>query len=390
MCISSRPLDASPSGCASRSRRCRESGPSCRWSQGYAVVISVRRHQYEHMHRYARRLNPPACGFLMSPDANCLRRHCRARRRYRSAFGDRPPPTGAPLPHVVDERPGTKHALSPPAGGTAHRAAHHRHEREIWEPSPSIPSGRVQMDITHAHNRRLSTCQCLSVCFLQPTIGDDSFNRLTLCAISGELTAPSKTGASDMRPTPRKRYTSIVAPLITALLLVGTITVSPSAEAREHIIEIVTRIDPGDPVAGMKSTHRIGVDVYKRKLRRLQVKTGNTYGIPSTRNKFTERAIRWDGCSRGDTPMKCVKLQITGRTGSGVQVIPNIDYDFTIFLSHDGLSAIHGCHDGYPTYLVTVNGQTLYHFRHKPIRLFKLFGNCDIKPRTSIGGWVGY
>ena len=136
-----------------------------------------------------------------SPAATPLRTAAQAqyRRRYRSAFGHRRPPTGAPRPYVVHEHPGAVHPLTRWPWNTAHRAYHHSHDTEVWKASPRHGSGRVQTSISAP--RPSNHQQCLPVHFVQPIVVDGSFNRLKPRAISGEMTTPSGTGACEMRST---------------------------------------------------------------------------------------------------------------------------------------------------------------------------------------------
>ena len=112
--------DARPS--APKSRGSRRPPTQHPLSQGMFVAgrrrrISAIRRMCEHVRSHARRLNPLACAFLMSPDPNRLPRHYCARRAhiqycrlYRSAFGHRRPPTGPSAPYVGDEDPVTMHS----------------------------------------------------------------------------------------------------------------------------------------------------------------------------------------------------------------------------------------------------------------------------------------
>lgn len=188
-----------------------------------------------------------------------------------------------------------------------------------------------------------------------------------------------------------RNYPLVVMAVLAFLVILSTF--SKYANAQEYFVEIITRIDDGDPVPGMKSSHRIAVDFKTRTLRRVHVKTGTTYGIPSTRNKFSENIVGWDACGRGGVPTDCVKIQLKGSTASGVRVIPNIDYDLSVYVTHDGLAAIRGCHDGYPTYLVRINERVLYHFKHQPWEIWRLsnfFGkDCHVRANGHIGDWEG-
>ena len=135
------------------------------------------------------------------PAATPLRTAAQAqyRRRYRSAFGHRRPPTGAPRPYVVHEDPGAMHPLTRWPWNPSHRAYHHSHDTEVWKASPRLGSGRVQTSISAPRPSKHQ--QCLPVHFVQPIVVDGSFNRLKSRAISGEMTPPSGTGACEMRST---------------------------------------------------------------------------------------------------------------------------------------------------------------------------------------------
>ena len=135
------------------------------------------------------------------PAATPLRTAAQAqyRRRYRSAFGHRRPPTGAPRPYLVHEDPGAMHPLTRWPWNTAHRAYHHSHDTQVWKASPRLGSGRVQTSISAP--RPSNHQQCLPVHFVQPIVVDGSFNRLKPRAISGEMITPSGTGACEMRST---------------------------------------------------------------------------------------------------------------------------------------------------------------------------------------------
>ena len=146
------------------------------------------------------RVRVPYTARCKLPATTPLRRAAQAqyRRRYRSAFGHRRPPTGAPRPYVVDEYPGAMHPLTRWPWNTAHRDYHHSHDREVGKASPRLGSGRVQTTISAPQPSDHQ--QCLPVHFVQPIV-DGSFNRLQPRAISGAMTTPSGTGACEMRST---------------------------------------------------------------------------------------------------------------------------------------------------------------------------------------------
>lgn len=174
-----------------------------------------------------------------------------------------------------------------------------------------------------------------------------------------------------------------------ALILASREASAHSASSSQHTIIIETRIDSPDPQAGMKSDHRITVNFSRRSLRE-NFATGTTtiFGktLSSIRDKFKSRAVDWYTTAEHRT----VKLNVSGHTASGVRVLPGIDYELEIYLSDDGEVAIDGCHDGYPSYKILVNGRRIYSYKHKPMRLYKLFGKCDITMRRRTGeehGW---
>ena len=140
-----------------------------------------------------------------------------------------------------------------------------------------------------------------------------------------------------------------------------------------HTIEIETRILDFDPQAGMKSTQTISVDFDSQTVTSKFI-TGTTdfFGIilESVRNNFTVNTLSINSTE--------ARLKIVGETASGVGIIPNINYAFEVKIYQSGRSEIKGCHDGYPGYVVRVNGEDRYNFEHKPMSLINLFGECDI------------
>lgn len=180
-------------------------------------------------------------------------------------------------------------------------------------------------------------------------------------------------------------------------LLLASLPWSHSASAHtvslnQVAITIETRIDPPDPQAGMKSVHKIIVNFNSESLQE-QFSTGTTtiFGttFSSIRNNFRSQAVKWDRKNRG-SGHRVVTLSISGHTASGVRVLPGIDYRFSIHLTDSREIRIDGCHDGYPSYSIKVDGSQKYYHKHKPTRLYKLFGRCDVKVLRKIGehhGW---
>ena len=71
-------------------------------------------------------------------------------------------------------------------------------------------------------------------------------------------------------------------------------------------------------------------------------------------------------------------VRVKGEAVSGFHVGPRINYNF-LFSGGSKNAKVTGCHDGYPSYKIWVNGQLIYYHKHKPTNLVKLFGSCDIK-----------
>lgn len=163
-----------------------------------------------------------------------------------------------------------------------------------------------------------------------------------------------------------------------------------ASDELQGIIFIETRILPFDPVSGMKSTQKVYIFLNKemKQIRfESEYETGNTYGLPAVRNRFKLSDMSYNLESGS------IVFTVSGQTASGVLIMPDIDYNF--ILSFDGSNRqniwkIEGCHDGYPAYRVwlsnAVSGEVteLYEFRHKPLNLLKLLGNCDVKVDKTI------
>ncbi|UWR60190.1 hypothetical protein [Phaeobacter inhibens] len=98
----------------------------------------------------------------------------------------------------------------------------------------------------------------------------------------------------------------------------------------------------------------------------------------SIRDGFEVLDVKFDGDR--------ATLRIKGETASAVQVLPNINYTFDLTIYRDGSAVLDGCHDGYPSYRVSVEGETRYYFAHAPNDLIKLVGECDIRLSSGTKG----
>lgn len=148
-----------------------------------------------------------------------------------------------------------------------------------------------------------------------------------------------------------------------------------------------TKIEPYDFEAGMKSEQLIRVDFTNRVVSDSGFITGPTtlwfveLQAASARTKFTLKSSEWLSDEK-------VRFTVAGQTASGVQFMPNINYDFTIVVQKDGHGNIVGCHNQYPSYQVVIDGRIdpVYYFPHEKSNIFQAFGRlwgpCDtlVKP----------
>lgn len=93
---------------------------------------------------------------------------------------------------------------------------------------------------------------------------------------------------------------------------------------------------------------------------------GFTYKIQSIRNDF----YSWRN-------KKGVFMKGSTKSGITLGIGPGIDYKFQ-FTGKPNKTRILGCHDGYPSYKIYINGKLVYYFKHKNYRLLRLFGKCDV------------
>ena len=182
--------------------------------------------------------------------------------------------------------------------------------------------------------------------------------------------------------------------LLHVLLLSAFSSTATSQEKLQGTIFIETRILHFDPLDGMKSTQKISLyaDAATKKVRlHHEYKTGDSWGVPSIGDEFKilNVATNYEN--------KSLEFSVSGTTKTGLSAIvlgalPAIDYKLNF--KFDGANqknkwVISGCHDGYPAYKVWVDNAItnfitdLYEYRHKSIRLHKLFGDCDIQVNVN-------
>ena len=153
------------------------------------------------------------------------------------------------------------------------------------------------------------------------------------------------------------------------------LSLSVLADNRSNI-RVVTEIEDELIFSGIKSEHS-----YHWKLHKHSVVTGTTdisfpggftYKIQSVRNNFRSWRNKEGVFMKGST-----------KSGMTFGVGPGIDYSFR-FTGRPNNTRISGCHDGYPSYKIYINGKLVYYFKHKSIRVLKLFGKCDVKVDSRV------
>jgi hypothetical protein len=147
------------------------------------------------------------------------------------------------------------------------------------------------------------------------------------------------------------------------------------SQAGKVEVKVVTEIRPPDIQAGMKSTQIVVVDTNAGQIVSHQYDTGVTdVGI-------TELDSRLDRFSATLTKSEIgMSLRMTGETGS--KAFPaNINYDLTFKYSPSSrtFSLASGTHDGYPSYIVSIDRSIRYDYSQGNI--MQLFGCCDVRIR---------
>lgn len=173
-----------------------------------------------------------------------------------------------------------------------------------------------------------------------------------------------------------------VYPVKLRLLVIFLLVVPFGTVAAEElgVVEIVveTEIDSPDPQAGMKSRQSILVD-FGAGTAESSFETGvTTIGaleLSSIRDEFEVRNAIVTGRS--------ATLTVVGETASGTVILPNINYEFAFVVSAKGQGHFSGCHDGYPSYEILVDGKSVYKHKHDQMAIQKLFGHCDIRVAST-------
>ncbi|MCK5896425.1 MAG: hypothetical protein KAG20_06440 [Cocleimonas sp.] len=131
------------------------------------------------------------------------------------------------------------------------------------------------------------------------------------------------------------------------------------------------------PQVGQKSLQTIAVDL-KNKTVTQKFSTGKTsigFGVnlKSVRNDFKIISSQFQGDG-------AVLFSVSGQTATGIHVMPNINYQFRFSISSK-IGHLTGQHDGYPSYNVAVNGNTVYDYKQGHVG--QLLGSGDtVLPMT--------
>ena len=171
----------------------------------------------------------------------------------------------------------------------------------------------------------------------------------------------------------------VIVPFIVVFLALSALRVQGQDSTVQVVIESAI-LEP-DFQPGMKSRHVVQVDFAGQKVIDV-AETGVTELLGTQWNSIRDNFRVLDVSFNGDKASFVAK----GETASAVQFLPNINYTFQITVWRDGTAVIRGCHDGYPGYRVTVEGEDQYFFAHEPKDLVRLVGECDIRLTEHVNG----
>ena len=123
---------------------------------------------------------------------------------------------------------------------------------------------------------------------------------------------------------------------------------------------------------GRKSLQRLIVDFQRRTVAQ-EFLTGTTkiacLELGSIRDNFALIKPRFNEAGKA-------YFSVSGETASAVGVMPNINYSFDFEVSSTEVQ-VSGSHDGYPSYNVAVNGNSVYDYVQG--YLWQLAGDADIQ-----------
>jgi hypothetical protein len=178
----------------------------------------------------------------------------------------------------------------------------------------------------------------------------------------------------------RKWLTAIICGKACRLFLLPVafaLSVPADASAQQYVVEIVTAIRNVSPLSfevGEKSRQKITIN-YADSSMKTEFTTGITsvvgIDLSSVRNDFHISAQSFAG--------NIASVTATGETASGVRIMPNINYTFTLKVNKAQSKAwLSGCHNEFPSYTVMVNGKQVYDRTQTGTAVIGLLGTCDI------------
>lgn len=166
------------------------------------------------------------------------------------------------------------------------------------------------------------------------------------------------------------------------VIVLGTV-LPMQAVAGELAVVIVTEIRNigGAVQLGVKSRQRIRIDFDARRVTS-SFETGVTdlgvVTLEAVRNRFKVEAVNFTASG--------VTFRAVGQTASGVLLLGDIDYTFTLTIDRQARSAaITGCHDEFPSYAISIEGRSAYDRPQTGNPITGLPGTCAIQVRTTAG-----
>lgn len=173
--------------------------------------------------------------------------------------------------------------------------------------------------------------------------------------------------------TPMLLTRSLAIAVAGMLATAGTVFAAPL----ELVIKTEIREKTAAFQVGVKSIQTIAIDFDAQTISSV-VTTGTTdigvADLKSVRDSFSVANASFAG--------QTVSFNATGETASGVLVMPNINYALRLDIDLNARTArVSGCHDGYPSYEVSVSGSQVYSFEQE--YLLALFGSCDTQVDIS-------
>jgi hypothetical protein len=190
----------------------------------------------------------------------------------------------------------------------------------------------------------------------------------------------SSEGAKSFSPPWWKRLTMFFIGKVSRfflLLIIFGLSGASNASAQQYMLEIVTAIRNVSPLSfevGEKSRQKITINFANSSMK-TEFTTGTTsvvgIDLSSVRNDFHISGQSFVG--------NIASVTATGETASGVRIMPNINYTFTLKINKAQSKVwLSGCHNEFPSYTVIVNGKQVYDRTQTGTAVIGLLGTCDI------------